>query len=169
MDILNLGCGNRILVPKPGETIINHDRVQHRDGIQAVHDLDVRPWPWADNSLDFILASSVFEHLKLTLVESLDECWRILRPGGRVRIKVPYWRSDNSYCDPTHRWFFSLGAFDQFDPDTKRGRDYSFYTERKWRIVIPAKANKEGTSIIVTMEVRKPSPLSSANGGEDKP
>ncbi len=155
MDILNLGSGNKILIPKPGERVVNHDLVQHRPEISVVHDLNELPWPWPDDSFDFIAACAVLEHLRLNLVESLNECWRILRPGGKVHLKLPYWKSDNSYCDPTHYWMFALGSFDQFDPDTKRGRDYSFYTPRKWRIVKPARLNKEGTSIIVLMEVRK--------------
>jgi SAM-dependent methyltransferase len=129
--------------------------VKHRPEVDVVHDLNDLPWPWEDSSFDLIIACAVLEHLKLNLVESLNECWRILAPGGRVHLKLPYWKADSSYDDPTHYWHFSLGSFDQFDPATKRGRQYTFYTERKWRIVKPAFLNPGQTSVIVLMEVRK--------------
>lgn len=146
---LNLGTGNDVIADA-----VNHDRVKHRPEIQVVHDLDVLPWPWADQSFDLIVARSVFEHLKLTLVESLDECWRILKPGGHLFVKVPHWQSDVAYRDPTHRWQFSVHSFDVFDPETEYGRDYGFYTERKWRIV-KVELNKAQSSILATLEVRK--------------
>ena len=150
MRLLNLGAGNRIL-----DGAVNHDRIKHRPEIDVVHDLNDLPWPWDDNSFDKIAALAVFEHLVPDLVQVLNECWRILAPGGEIVIKVPYWNSDNSYKDPTHRWFFSLGAFDQFDPDTERGRAYAFYTERKWKIVKPPRFNDARTSIYCTLQVRK--------------
>ena len=71
-------------------------------------------------------------------------------------MKLPYWQHEDAYADVTHYWHFSLGSFDQFDPATKRGREYGFYTPFKWRIVARPKLNQKGTSIIVTMQVRKP-------------
>ena len=151
MSSLNLGAGNNI---KGG--CVNHDVIKHRPEITSVWDLNVLPWPWADNAFDRVVAISVLEHLRLNLVESLDECWRILRPGGHIYLKLPHWQSDLAHQDPTHYWYFTLKSFDQFDPDTARGRDYAFYSPRKWRILPPAPAlNKGASSIIVRMEVRK--------------
>lgn len=149
MEKLNLGAGNKIIADA-----INHDRIKHRDEIAVVHDLNVLPWPWPDNSFDFIVARAVLEHLRLNLVESLNECWRILRPGGQLFIKLPHWQSDVAYQDPTHYWQFSLHSLDQFDPDTQRGKDYAFYTERKWKI-LKMELNKARSSILGTMAVRK--------------
>ena len=150
MDILNLGAGNKII-----KGAVNHDRTAHRPEIDVAHDLNELPWPFEDNSFDQIAALAVFEHLDHDLVSSLNECWRILRPGGTVTVKLPYWNSDNSYRDPTHRWFFSLGAFDQFDPDTERGRAYAFYTPFEWKIIKPARYNDAKTSIYCTLQARK--------------
>lgn len=154
-DILNLGAGGQWVAAEDGDVVVNHDRAQYWPEIDVVWDLDNLPWPWADCSFDAIVARSVLEHLKLNLVESLDECWRILRPGGRVSLKLPYWQADSAYQDPTHRWYFTLGSFDQFDPDTERGRHYGFYTNRKWKILKPARLNPSKTSVIVLMGVRK--------------
>ena len=150
MDVLNLGCGN-----KPIEGAVNHDRIKHRKYVDVAHDLNELPWPWADESFDRIVALAVLEHVEPDLVATLDECWRILRKGGRVQLKLPYWNSEISHRDPTHRWFFSMGSFDQFDPDRRRGKEYTFYTDRKWRIVKGPKMNNAKSSIYVVMEVRK--------------
>ena len=150
MDILNLGAGNKII-----GNAVNHDQIKHRPEIAVVWDLNILPWPWPDNSFDLIVVRSVLEHLKLNLVESLDECWRILRPKGQIFLKLPHWKSDVAYWDPTHRWQFSVRSLDQFDPDTKRGQEYGFYTEQKWKFLKPPELNGAQSSIITTMEVRK--------------
>ena len=148
--ILQLGTGN-----DPIGNAVNHDRTKHRPEIDVVWDLNRLPWPWPDERFDHIVARAVLEHLAIDLVQSLNECWRILRPSGTLFVKLPYWDSDIAHQDPTHRWFFSLHSFDQFDPDTKRGREYAFYTPRKWRIVEAPQLNGSRSSIIAKLEVRK--------------
>ena len=150
MKVLNLGAGNYIW-----KGAVNHDLRKHRPEIDVTHDLNVLPWPWADSSFDHIASSSVFEHLTIDLVMALDECWRILRPGGTLRVKVPHWKHDNAYADPTHRWRYSLRVFDAFNPDTKLGRELGFYTDRRWKFIAAPKLNDQKSSIIATLEVRK--------------
>lgn len=149
-DILNLGVGNRIMAG-----VTNHDLHAHRAEISVTHDLNVIPWPWEDESYDLIIASSVLEHLSIDLVQALDECWRILRPGGTLRLKVPFWKHDNAYADPTHRWRYSLRSLDVFDPDTKLGRELGFYTARKWALAEPPRLNDQQSSVIAVLRVRK--------------
>lgn len=150
MDILNLGCGH-----KPITGAVNHDVWKHRDYVDIACDLNEIPWPWEDETFDLVVAHSVFEHLVHDLVTTLNECWRILRPGGKLRLKLPHWNSDISHRDPTHRWFFSVGSLDQFDPDTRRGKEYDYYTDRKWRIVKRPALNNAQSSFRAVMEVRK--------------
>lgn len=147
MKILNIGCGNRLI-----KGAVHHDRVGHRPEIDVVHDLNLRPWPWNDGEFDQVVALAVLEHLDIDLVASLDECHRILRPGGQMVIKLPLQSGANAYDDPTHRWFFTLRSLDQFCPETQRGKDYGFYTPHKWRFVKPPHPNKAKTSLWATME-----------------
>lgn len=149
-DILNLGAGNRIIAGA-----VNHDLYKHREEIDVEHDLDLLPWPWADESFDLVVARAVLEHLRINLIESVNECWRILRPGGVLQLKLPYWNSANSYRDPTHYWRFDLRTCDLFDPDTEYGHDYSFYPVQTWRIIQPAKLNDARSSFSIKMQVRK--------------
>jgi len=152
MDILNLGAGN-----KPVENAINHDLHLDplRPWVSVAWDLNDLPWPWENDSFDLIVACAVFEHLRNTLIETVNECWRILRPGGVLHMKLPYWNSDTAYRDPTHYWRFSLSTCDLFDPTTKYGHDYAFYPVTKWQIIQRAKLNAAGTSFALKMRVRK--------------
>ena len=149
---VNLGAGHNII----GHAL-NVDIVAHRPEIGLVCDLGHLPWPFADNSFDQIVAKAVFEHLPFTLLEAMNESWRVIRPGGVIEIKLPYWNAEVSYNDPTHRWVFGLGIFDQFDPATVRGDYYGFYTDRKWtkrRVFL----NQGKTSIYAVLDVIKPHP-----------
>ena len=128
--ILNLGAGNRV-----SENAVNHDLTRHRPEISVTHDLNVLPWPWQDNEFDKIEAISVFEHLSITLIQALDECWRILRPGGRLVVKYPLWDGPTTHDDPTHRWYWSERALDFVDDSTRYGREADYYTDRRWHIV----------------------------------
>ena len=140
-NYLNLGCGLDIR-----KDWINHDIIKHNKHIH-VWNLNNTPWPWGTSTIDRIDAISVFEHLELTLIETLNQCWRILKPGGGLYMKLPAWDSHVSYQDPTHRWFYDPRVFEYFDPATPLGREYWFYTELKWKLKSPGKYNSGKTSI----------------------
>jgi len=127
--ILNLGAGNRII-----EGAVNHDLVQHRPEIDIVHDLNILPWPWESGEFNKIEARSVLEHLKLDLIESMSECWRVLEDRGVVVLTYPICTSFNIHHDPTHRWFWSERSIEFLDPTTELGKAYCYYTPRKWEI-----------------------------------
>jgi SAM-dependent methyltransferase len=55
----------------------------------------------ADASVDLVLLISVLEHLD-NPAEVLAQCFRVLKPGGRILINVPTWRG---------RWFLEFAAF----------------------------------------------------------
>lgn len=56
----------------------------------VTHDLRSFPWPFETNSVEEILASHVLEHFSREEGwRFLDECYRILKPGGKLRIAVP--------------------------------------------------------------------------------
>ena len=146
---LIIGCGNQ-----PSGNAVNHDITKHSPEIDVAHDLNNLPWPWGDNSFDFIVARAVFEHLTFDLMVAMNEAWRIGAPGCVIDVKLPYWRSEVSYNDPTHHYAVGLGVFDQFDPSTRRGGEYTFYTHCKWRI-LQCGLNKGGTSVLAKLKSLK--------------
>lgn len=143
MTILNLGCGNDAM-----EGAVNHDRTKHAPWVDIAHDLNAMPWPWDDDAFDIIKAWAVLEHLHCDRLAIIDECWRILKPGGLLVAKLPYWNSEEAHDDITHYWYTTLNQFAQFDPTTPRGKAYGFYTPRKWRLVSSRFSNTGHSSIV---------------------
>lgn len=80
---LNLGCGDS---KKTG--YVNVDFHSHVNP-DVEHDLNVFPYPFADNSFDVIEAFHVLEHLDRPFLV-MQELHRILKPGGTLHIKVPH-------------------------------------------------------------------------------
>lgn len=59
-------------------------------GVQAHVQSAAEPFPFADASLDAVLASNLFEHLyPAELERALTEIRRVLRPGGKLIIVQP--------------------------------------------------------------------------------
>lgn len=83
---LNLGCGDKIL---PGYT--NVDVVESRAGRKPDVLCDLhRLEPFADNSVDEILAVHVVEHFwRWEVLDILKEWVRVLKPGGRMILECP--------------------------------------------------------------------------------
>ena len=149
-EILVLGAGDRI-----NPNVINHDRIKHRSEIDVVWDLDNLPWPWEDNSFVFIEARAVLEHLSIGMIKAIDECWRLLKPNGHIFIKLPYWKSERCWDDPSHMRGYTLKSLDYTDPDTRFGREYPFYTSRKWKILTADFGSKGHHAVLFKLEVRK--------------
>ena len=115
---LNLGCGFDIY---PGW--INLDRAA-LPGVDVVHDLEKLPLPFADGSLDYILAKDVLEHVDY--ISLLRDLHRILRQGGTLEIRVPHFTSADNFIDPTHKRRFSIRTFDFFVAGSAIARSYYF-------------------------------------------
>lgn len=101
------------------------------ESIDVVHDLNITPWPWEDNSFMHISAQHVVEHLQ-SLLTFMDECHRILKPGCSVYIETPEAGGDKDleFCDPTHvRCFRPYTFFNYFSPE---GIEKFGYTSRAW-------------------------------------
>jgi predicted SAM-dependent methyltransferase len=82
---LHLGAGENI---RPGW--LNTDLHDYGRPTELVY-LDVRqPFPLADASFDFVFSEHMLEHLPYAEgVACLRECFRVLRPDGRIRIATP--------------------------------------------------------------------------------
>jgi SAM-dependent methyltransferase len=115
---LNLGCGFDIY---PGW--INLDRAA-LPGVDVVHDLEKLPLPFADGSMDYVLAKDVLEHVDYILL--MRDLHRILRPGGTLEIRVPHFTSADNFIDPTHKSRFSIRTFDFFVAGSAIARSYYF-------------------------------------------
>jgi SAM-dependent methyltransferase len=115
---LNVGCGTDI---KSGH--VNMDCVA-LPGVDVVHDIEQLPWPFPDGSFDEVICFSVLEHV--SLVPTMREIHRVLRPGGITRITVPHFTAAGAYQDPTHRNFLSCGVFEFFTKKSSRPYYFDF-------------------------------------------
>ena len=96
----------------------------------VVHDLNIRPWPFADNYFQQVFAFDVIEHLD-DVVGAMEEVHRVCRDGATVEITVPHFSSANAFTDPTHRHFFSRFSFDYFDGS----HQFGFYSASHFRVL----------------------------------
>lgn len=65
---------------------------QHREGIfRKVHYLNVsKPFPFASGSVDAVFSSHIIEHLHPeTARHFIQESFRVMRPGGVIRVVAP--------------------------------------------------------------------------------
>jgi len=127
MKKLNLGAG-KINVMKG---YVNLD-VNNYPGIDVLWDLNKTPLPFKDEEFNEILAYNILEHVNY--VPLMDELYRILKPGGKIKVSVPHFTSMESYSDPTHINFFSYLTMSYF---VKGGiRSYPFMKFFKWNAKI---------------------------------
>ena len=73
----------------------------------VVHDLNVLPYPFADNQFDEIHAYECLEHCGRQgdwkyFFDQFYEFWRILKPNGYLIATVPMWDSPWAWSDPQH-------------------------------------------------------------------
>ena len=102
------------------------------ENVDLVHDLEVFPYPLPDECCHLMLASHVVEHLKPWLmIDIMNEWWRLLIPGGKLMLAMPYPTSDGFYQDPTHIKAWSERTPYYFDPESPL---YQIYEPKPWKI-----------------------------------
>lgn len=102
---LNLGCSDDL---RPG--FVNVDIAPPSD-----QRADLRQaWPWPDSSVDEIRAHDIIEHLP-DKIHTMNEAWRVLKPGGVLDIEVPTTDGRGAFQDPTHVSFWNRNGFFYFE------------------------------------------------------
>ena len=111
---LNLGSGSKIL-----DNYTNVDKYDYYKP-DIVHDLEIFPYPFKDNSVDEILLSHVFEHIGQSqeiFLGIIKEFYRICRNNSMIKIIVPHPRHDDFIADPTHVRPITVQVLQLFDKD----------------------------------------------------
>ncbi|MFC1884327.1 methyltransferase domain-containing protein [Thermodesulfobacteriota bacterium] len=123
------GCGKH-----KKEGYVNVDIVQ-LPTVDVVHNMNVFPYPFEDNSADEILLIHILEHLPDT-IKVMEEVWRICKNSALVKIDVPYYNSPGAFHDPTHIKFFTEHTFDYFTSDiTNPLSQYNYYSVARFNIL----------------------------------
>jgi SAM-dependent methyltransferase len=79
-------------------------------GADIACDMEKFPYPFEDNSADFILCEMVLEHIK-TPTKAINEFHRIIKPEGIVKIVVPHFTSAYALSADIHITTFNIGYF----------------------------------------------------------
>lgn len=105
MKILNLGCGGSKFPNAIGVDINSNSAAD------VIHDLNEFPWPFKNNEFDVVYAFHIIEHLD-DYMKALEEIHRIVKPNGKIIIKVPHFSSAAMYGQPDHKHFFTCKLFE---------------------------------------------------------
>jgi SAM-dependent methyltransferase len=120
-DLLDLGCGSVPLYDFYREkttsiTCIDWESTEHKQiHIDIFCDL-TKPIPLPDNSFDTIICTDVLEHIPVPY-ELMKEISRLLRPGGKLFLAVPFY-----YClhEEPHDYFrYTKHALTRFCTENK--------------------------------------------------
>lgn len=120
---INLGCGQKYLPAYVNCDVLTNVKAD------KYFDLNTFPYPFEANCADELFLDNVLEHLD-DIPKVMAELHRILKPGGRLRILVPYGKTDWAMQDPTHKHFFTEQSLNYFID----GHPYNFYSHVRFKI-----------------------------------
>jgi len=121
---LHLGSGRNI---KKG--FINLE-IAKLKGVDIIHNLNEYPYPFKNNSFDYILAEHIIEHLN-NWIKCMEEIYRISKNNAIVDIEVPHFASVSAFIDPTHKHYFSVNTFRYFDKE----HEFNYYFKCKFQFI----------------------------------
>lgn len=108
-NLLNIGSGSR-----PFDEFVNLDFFRRRNQPEVMHDLRY-PLPFPAERFEGVFSEHCFEHLSpLHAWQRLQDCFRILKPGGVIRLSLPsLQRVIQFYVNPkedSYREFYAFGC-----------------------------------------------------------
>ncbi len=109
---LNIGCGFNKL-----DGYINVDQFPEC-APDVLWNLEETPWPFAESSVDELVAHHVLEHLgqeTKVFFAILKELYRLMRHGGLLEITVPHPHHPTFISDPTHVRAFTGNTFEMMN------------------------------------------------------
>lgn len=128
---LDVACGAH----KQGPEWVGID-IQKFPGVDIVHDIETYPWPLPNECVSLAVASHIVEHInpaKFGFINWMNECWRVMKPGGELMIATPYAGSPGYWWDPTHVNGCTEVTWTYFDP-THESKFWEFYKPKPWKI-----------------------------------
>lgn len=127
---INIACGQQ-----KQEGFIGVDKVK-TPSVDIVHDLEIFPWPFENNSVDEVMCVHYVEHTR-DLIKFMDELYRIMKSpyknekGEEIKSKVtiiaPYYSSIRAWQDPTHLRAISEFTFLYFNKNWREQNKLDHY------------------------------------------
>lgn len=107
---VDLGCGTR---KYPG--FIGVDNYPGPN-VDIIADLN-QNFPFEDSCVDEVRAYDIIEHLP-DRIHTMNEIWRICKPGAKVDIFVPSTDGRGAFQDPTHVSYWNINSFQYYCVDS---------------------------------------------------
>lgn len=123
---IDLGCG----LSKRDSESIGVDWVK-LPGVDVLADIN-KILPFEENEIDEVYSRHTFEHVD-DIFFVMNEVYRIIKPEGKVIIKVPHFSCPTAYSDLTHKRFFGIYSFQCFDPKSAK-HNYSEVGQSKFKL-----------------------------------
>jgi predicted SAM-dependent methyltransferase len=105
---INIGAGSTKI---EGFLTCDYDKLNNPD---YCFNLETDTFPFANNSVEIVVAHHVLEHLSEGYFNCLKELYRVCKHGATIDIRVPHHRHDYFYDDPTHRRPITVGGLRLF-------------------------------------------------------
>jgi len=111
MKVLDIGSGHKKIEIQDAEIV----RLDFYDKTHAdiICNLEEGKLPFKDNEFDIVSSRHTLEHVK-NLLPIINEMWRVTKPGGIIKIIVPYFASSLAHSSIDHVRFFSYTSFDPY-------------------------------------------------------
>lgn len=141
---LDLGAGQN---PTPG-----FKSVDIAQGADYVVDLFEFPWPFKARSVNEITTNHLVEHIphrieghkKDGFLLFFDECYRILKRNGTIKITCPYVKNDRAFWDPTHTRYIHETNFSYLNKEWREFQQLDHYpVECNFEIVVISAAQND--------------------------
>lgn len=113
---INIGSGS-----KRYPEFLNIDSDPNSD-VDFVVNLETDRLPFEDNSVEYVLAHHVLEHLGDGFFHCIQELYRVCKDQAIIDVKVPHPRHDTFLIDPTHKRSILPHSLDMFSK-TRNKRD----------------------------------------------
>lgn len=111
---INIGAGSTKI---EGFVTCDYDKLNNPD---YCFNLETDTFPFANNSVEIVVAHHVLEHLGEGYFNCLKELYRVCKHGALIDIRVPHHRHDYFYDDPTHRRPITVGGLRLFSKKHNR-------------------------------------------------
>lgn len=101
---INIGSGG---TEYEGYKTCDYDPLANPD---YLFNLETDTFPFEDNTVESVIAHHVLEHLGEGYFHCLKELYRVCKHGATIDIRVPHYRHDYFFDDPTHRRPITVGG-----------------------------------------------------------
>lgn len=111
MKRLIVGCGPEYQKKSKDDVTMDFKKAFSPDVVFNIS--QGKKWPFEDNTFDELEAWHILEHVEGfdNYRKCMEEMYRILKVGGELNIKVPYWKHRSAVETADHVRFFSENSF----------------------------------------------------------